>query len=338
MVRATLQYPCPGETNRNRVTHVSLRWQFDITHPAPLSPAPFAHHRATTNAEKQRIMAPQPLSTTIRTSRHGAAQPAIYAIHSGPQRGVHLLSFVGPYPPFHRLLTKSSRSADPLPPSIQYLYRHPINVHRTFLTVAGDFLRRRFDSIDAATKWIDERDRERELSDALEATSLTPPTPSVEITPPPPQQGSTDDSSIAALVSELQELREKELTPSPLVHARARRASDPVFKFAPQSMSVSGVVDRGRVCKTPTSSPAGGDKKKRVVAVRGKYGMSHLGVRRRELLFSLVAPDDDGSEEDERKRERLAVLGGIMGVGGPTGIGSASSAGGGSAMEIEEEL
>jgi len=136
MVRATLQYPCPGETNRNRVTHVSLRWQFDITHPAPLSPPPFAHHCATTNAEKQRIMAPQPLSTTIRTSRHGAAQPAIYAIHSGPQRGVHLLSFVGPYPPFHRLLTKSSRSADPLPPSIQYLYRHPINVHRTFLTVA----------------------------------------------------------------------------------------------------------------------------------------------------------------------------------------------------------
>ncbi|KAI5856881.1 hypothetical protein BZA05DRAFT_415604 [Tricharina praecox] len=284
-------------------------------------------------------MAPQPLTTTIRTSRHGASQPAIYAIHSGPQRGVHLLS---PRVP----------RADPLPASIQYLYRHPINVHRTFLTVTGDFLRRRFDSIDAATKWIDERDRERELSDALEATTLTPsaaPPPTNTTPPPPQQQGSNDDSDIAALVSELQELREQELAPSSPIHARARRASDPVFKFAPQSMSVSGVVDGGRVSKTPSSSPSGVKDRKRVVAVRGKYGMSHLGVRRRELLYSLVAPDDDGADEDVRRRERLAVLGGVVGVGGPTGMGSASassssggggggSGGGDSAMEIEEEL
>ena len=243
---------------------------------------------------------------------------------------------------------RECRRADPLPPSVQYLYRHPVNVHRTFLTVSGDFLRRRFDSIEAATKWIDERDRERELSDALEATTLAPSTTvpsssSSTATPPPAQQGSTDDSDIAVLVSELQELREQELAPSSPVHARARRASDPVFKFAPQSMSVSGVVNGARVSKMP-SSPCGGKDRKRVVAVRGKYGMSHLGVRRREILYSLVAPNDEGVEKDSRRRERLAVLGGVVGVGGPTGMGMAvaSSSGGGgggeSAMEIEEEL
>ncbi|KAI5817855.1 hypothetical protein BZA77DRAFT_308768 [Pyronema omphalodes] len=96
---------------------------------------------------------PVPTSTTIKV--HNSGTPAIYAIHSGPQRGVHLLS------------------STPLDSSLQYRYRHPINVHRTFLTVSGDFLRRRFDTIEAAIKWIDERDREKELSDRLEAVCMT---------------------------------------------------------------------------------------------------------------------------------------------------------------------
>ncbi|KAF8246555.1 hypothetical protein K440DRAFT_331126 [Wilcoxina mikolae CBS 423.85] len=192
---------------------------------------------------------PQPLSTTIRTSR---TKPAIYAIHSGPQRGVHLLS------------------AESLPTNMQYLYRHPINVHRTFLTISGDFLRRRFESIEKAIEWIDERDREREISEALEGTRISTSTPD----PVPPRK---EEEEAMALVTELQELRGKELESM----RRGRRASDPVYRY---SLQGKGKAGGGGVVKAEQA---------KVVAVKAKYGMSHLGVRRRELLYSLVVADEN---------------------------------------------
>ncbi|KAH8154664.1 uncharacterized protein LAJ45_01193 [Morchella importuna] len=59
------------------------------------------------------------------------------------------------------------------PPSLQYMYRHPINIHSTFLDVTGDFLRRRFDSIEAAQRWIDEMDRSPSLLADQLAASLS---------------------------------------------------------------------------------------------------------------------------------------------------------------------
>ncbi|TGZ82296.1 hypothetical protein EX30DRAFT_221516 [Ascodesmis nigricans] len=131
-------------------------------------------------------MAPRPFSTTIRsragrrTPAAGPPKPSIYAVHSGPQRGVHLLS------------------PDPPPRELQYRYRHPINHHPTFLTFSGDFLRRRFDSIDEAVKWIDERDREEELVRSLEdATIGNGKGPVWRLSPP------SSPSSSAALGGEL---------------------------------------------------------------------------------------------------------------------------------------
>jgi hypothetical protein len=150
-------------------------------------------------------------------------------------------------------------------------------VHRTFLTVTGDFLRRRFDSIEAAVRWIDERDRERELSEALAGTSISSP------------EGAAADTR--EMVRELHELRANELPPpTPTPTARQRRASDPVYRWQPQSMAASGGIR----------------KDARVVAVRGKYAMSHLGVRRRELLYSLVAaPPERGEGSGVRKGKEV---------------------------------
>lgn len=284
-------------------------------------------------------MAPrtQSLSTTIRTSR---TKPAIYAIHSGPQRGVHLLSCR----PLSRLfgLANLPARAETLPPNTQYLYRHPINVHRTFLTISGDFLRRRFESIEKAIEWIDERDRERELSEALEGTRIstsTPePVPAVCCAPSDPRK---EEEEALALVTELQELRGKELEGV----RRERRASDPVYRYSLQSSARGKGKAGGGVVKAEQA---------KVVAVKGRYGMSHLGVRRRELLYSLVVADEDeeklrklreGEEEERRRRDleswKRNILGGIVGVGGPTGLGGTGGRGGrgaAMAMEVEEEL
>ncbi|KAA8911666.1 hypothetical protein FN846DRAFT_935215 [Sphaerosporella brunnea] len=260
-------------------------------------------------------MAPKPLSTTIRTSR-STAKPAIYAVHAGPQRGVHLLS------------------AEPLPPQTQYLYRHPINVHRTFLTVTGDFLRRRFDSIEAAVKWIDERDRERELSEALAGTSLSASTPTVATTTTttttttnaiPPSSSSSSratEAQVATMVAELATLRASELVTTHSPHSRQRRASDPVYKYT----SKSGGISKG-------GGGGGGGEKKKVVAVRGKYGMSHLGVRNREFLYSLVGPGEEASRMAE---ERGRAMKGVDKMEGIRANESAISDG--DDMEIEEEL
>ncbi|KAH0611850.1 uncharacterized protein H6S33_011115 [Morchella sextelata] len=101
-------------------------------------------------------MAPRPYENNfrVRLAKTGNG-PAIYAISSGPQKGVHMLS------------------TEPLPPALQYMYRHPINIHSTFLDVTGDFLRRRFDSIEAAQRWIDEMDRSPSLLADQLAASLS---------------------------------------------------------------------------------------------------------------------------------------------------------------------
>ncbi|KAF8532819.1 hypothetical protein BDD12DRAFT_810684 [Trichophaea hybrida] len=222
----------------------------------------------------------------------------------------------------------STNSAESLPTNIQYLYRHPINVHHTFLTISGDFLRRRFESIEKAIEWIDERDREREISEALEGTSISTSTPD----PVPPRK---EEEEAMALVTELQELRGKEIESM----RRGRRASDPVYRYSLQSPARGkGKAGGGGVVKAEQA---------RVVAVKAKYGMSHLGVRRRELLYSLVVADEDEEkiQEERRRREmeswKRDILGGIVGVGGPTGLGGSGEGGGGgavTAMEVEEEL
>jgi hypothetical protein len=150
-------------------------------------------------------------------------------------------------------------------------------VHRTFLSLTGDFLRRRFDSIEAAVRWIDERDRERELADALAGTSISSPA------------GPEDTRE---MVRELHTLRANDLPPpTPCPRERQRRASDPVYKYAPQSMAASGGIR----------------KEPRVVAVRGKYGMTHLGVRRRDLLYSLVTSPERGEGSGVGKGKEVEV-------------------------------
>ncbi|KAI5778013.1 hypothetical protein EDC01DRAFT_791226 [Geopyxis carbonaria] len=259
-------------------------------------------------------MAPQPpraLTTTIRTTRRSPT-PSIYAISHGPQRGVHLLS------------------ADPLPAELQYLYRHPINVHRTFLTVSGDFLRRRFDSIDAAVRWIDERDREAEIVEALAGASL--------------DGGGGGGVQARSRMEEEAGAGKEETAEERLwggAARRQRRASDPVYRFAPRSMAESGTgaaVGGGGIRK------AGSPGAKKTVW-RGRYGTSHLGVRRRELLYSLVCDDDEEKgKEVEKERGSEAVAQAVAEMfekeePQPPPVGFMGGMGGmGGEMEVEEEL
>ena len=216
---------------------------------------------------------------------------------------------MSPYPPTPSSPPHSAPtlSADPLDPAIQYAYRHPITVHRTFLNLSGDYLRRRFDTVEAAIKWIDERERERELIEALEGASLnvarTPATVHAATAPPsPPLSPRTQN-----LLVELEALRETELP----VARRNRRASDPVYRFTPQSMAASGRVGGG-------GGISKRDERKKVVAVRGRVG-SHFGAgvateRRTAALWNLVAGgncamveaeemDEDKVAEDEMEIE-----------------------------------
>ncbi|PWW75231.1 hypothetical protein C7212DRAFT_281486 [Tuber magnatum] len=86
-------------------------------------------------------MAPRPYENKFRVRRPtSTSTPAVYAVPSGPHRGVHLLS------------------NESLPPSIQYMYRHPVNVHKSLLTIdltSTTTIPKRFDSIDAAQRYID---------------------------------------------------------------------------------------------------------------------------------------------------------------------------------------
>ncbi|RPA92922.1 hypothetical protein L873DRAFT_1707876 [Choiromyces venosus 120613-1] len=96
-------------------------------------------------------MAPRPYENKFRVRRSTpSSKPAVYAVPSGPHRGVHLLS------------------NDPLPPSIQYMYRHPINVHKSLLTIdltSTTTVPKRFDSIDAAQRYIDAVDEKGEVAE-----------------------------------------------------------------------------------------------------------------------------------------------------------------------------
>ena len=87
-------------------------------------------------------------------------------------------------------------------------------MHATFLTLSGDFLRRRFDSIDAAAAWIDERDRERELIEQLEGVGLDPKTPAA-----PPRTRATAPP------------------PTPTPGAPRRRRSEPVSAWGPAGIA-----------------------------------------------------------------------------------------------------
>ncbi len=151
-------------------------------------------------------------------------------------------------------------------------------MHKTFLTVNGDFLRRRFESIDAAIRWIDEMDRERELVESLASTSLAEETAVVEV----------DDEGLKA---------------PPTTPERPRRASEPVYRFSPRMLIADAAVlgrtkgNSDRISKKPTSG------------WKGKYGMCHLGARRREMIYDLVAgggePSGYGGGEEQMDFEEI---------------------------------
>jgi len=147
------------------------------------------------------------------------------------------------------------------------------------LTLSGDFLRKRFESIDDAIAWLDERERERELSELLAGSSIT---------------GATANSGDSEVGRQERDKRE-------------RRKSDPIWVLR-SSVSGGGIEK-----KTP--------EKGKIAAVRGRYGMSHLGVRRRELLYDLVAGE---AEEGPQHTGDVEV--------------AALKPAGGDAMEVEEEL
>jgi len=245
--------------------------------------------------------------------------------------------------------------SQPFPSSVQYHYHHPIYVHRTSVTVPGDYLCRRFDSIEAATKWIDKFDR-NELSTALAgeifvpstaAPSSAPSSASSAVKQHPAQPGSTDDPDITTVTTALQQLRvQKHALPAPS-RARARRASDPGSTVAPQRRSASGVFNVAKVSKSQSSTRVWKDKK-RFAPVGRKYGVGHLDVKRRELLRSIAASDDEGTGKGLGMGARLARLEDLASLGGPTRrcMDVASSSGavscgvgrGETPMEIDEEL
>ncbi|PUU78413.1 hypothetical protein B9Z19DRAFT_1084121 [Tuber borchii] len=101
-------------------------------------------------------MAPRPYENKFRVRRPTpTSTPAVYAVPSGPHRGVHLLS------------------NESLPSSVQYMYRHPINVHKSLLTIdltSTTTVPKRFDSIEAAQRYIDavdEKGQEAKEGDLL---------------------------------------------------------------------------------------------------------------------------------------------------------------------------
>lgn len=209
-------------------------------------------------------------------------------------------------------------------------------MHRTFLTISGDFLRRQFDSIEKAIEWIDERDRESELSEALRGTSLSSPPASVSA-PPTPFATAVSPSqplALAALLSNpvpsvldsplgmmefgpeeeeedggeerTEEGKGKEKEAVALKELKELRESD------------RGPLQRGRrasdpvYCYSPLSAARGtaaagcrvGKPKQRLVAARVKHALPHCRLQRRQLLFSLVVASEDEEKVAKRVRER----------------------------------
>lgn len=154
---------------------------------------------------------------------------------------------------------------------IQYLYRHPVNVHPSFLTITGDFLRRRFESIEAAVKWIDEYDREMELAKAFENASLQG------------GEGKGQGKEREDVIAKMERSADKSVL---TLASRTGRASDPSGLAPSVGMDYRKKIEKKRCLS-----------EKKVVAVRGMHGIA--GVRRRELLYQLVA-SNDGDEVERR--------------------------------------
>lgn len=152
-------------------------------------------------------------------------------------------------------------SSEPLPASLQYLYRHPVNVHPSFLDISGDFLRRRFDSIDAASRWIDEMDALRRHTDVTVAPAT--------------------EEDLASRLAEALSLSAK---PSPSV-VRAERRRDPVWRGMPESMWAgrSDVLEGTRGSGAGTRGFRIGKRHGAVVlaAPGPAYSRSHTGAARR---------------------------------------------------------
>ncbi|KAL7273454.1 hypothetical protein RUND412_003694 [Rhizina undulata] len=184
-------------------------------------------------------MAPRPFETTIKirnTSTPSYIQ--IYAISSGPQKGVHMLS------------------PSPLPASEQYLYRHPINLHKTHLTIIHNAPFRRFTSLPSAMSWLDDQDRQRRLSETAALDSVSGQLSSISLATASSSADSTSSTS----------------------------STDPVYAALPSSISSSLAADSRRedVLKGMARRDPG-----RIGKRRGGMSMNHLGVRRRELLHNL---------------------------------------------------
>lgn len=133
-------------------------------------------------------------------------------------------------------------------------------MHSSFLDISGEFLRRRFDSIDAASRWIDEMDA---LRHAVPAT----------------------EEDLATRLADALSLSAK---PSPSV-VRAERRRDPVWRGMPESVWAgrSDTLDgmrgtRGfRIGKRygPLVPPA---------AAAVAYSRSHTGAARRADVAGML--------------------------------------------------
>lgn len=136
-----------------------------------------------------------------------------------------------------------------------------MNVHPSFLDISGDFLRRRFDSIDAASRWIDEMDALRRHTDVTVAPAT--------------------EEDLASRLAEALSLSAK---PSPSV-VRAERRRDPVWRGMPESMWAgrSDVLEGARGGGAGTRGFRIGKRHGTVVlaAPGPAYSRSHTGAARR---------------------------------------------------------
>lgn len=130
-------------------------------------------------------------------------------------------------------------------------------MHSSFLDISGDFLRRRFDSIDAASRWIDEMDALRHVAPATE-------------------------EDLATRLADALSLSAK---PTPSV-VRAERRRDPVWRGMPESVWAgrSDTLDGMR----GTRGFRIGKRYGPVVSPVAAYSRSHTGAARRADVAGML--------------------------------------------------
>ena len=196
-------------------------------------------------------------------------------------------------------------------------------------------MRRQFESIEKAIEWIDERDRESELSEALQGTSLSSPPVSVSASPTPFATAASPSQplALAALLSnpvpsvlysppgmvEFGREEEEDGGEEGTEEGKGKEKEAVALKELQELReSDRGPLQRGRrasdpvYCYSPLSAARGnaaagcrvGKPKQRLVAARVKHALPHCRLQRRQLLFSLVVASEDEEKVAKRVRER----------------------------------